>query len=1019
MEQRLCEVLEEKGGNYILPFMWQHGEEEALLREGVKKIRESGIRALCMESRPHPDFVGKLWWRDMDIVMDEAKKLGMRVWVLDDAQFPTGCVNRKVTADSPYRKVFLDYYHVDMLGPARHMGVIIDLKEGETLEAVTAGRWSGRRAEKMYGNSQKTVTGNSWPEGTTETLEEVIDLTDCVKGHFLYWDVPEGEWTVTVIKTTHEANNVRPNYMNIIDRDAVKFFLDTVYEPHYAHYGAEFGKVFAGFFSDEPEFGNVVEHHRIGHSQAPLPWCEELKGLLRKQWKEDYGRNLVSLFCDVEGLSPKTRVDFMNLATWLYNKNFCTQVGDWCRAHGVEYIGHVIEDSGCHARLGLGTGHYFRALWGQDMAGIDVVLQQIRPGYGERSFHTINGKRLYDGRFFHHGLASLAGSLAQLDEKKKGRAMCEMYGAYGWSEGLKLMKWLTDHMLVRGINWFVPHAFTMKDFPDPDCPPHFYARGNNPQFPYFKNLMEYTNRISHLLNGGCPVAEVGVFYNACAEWAGEYEPFENVGQLLNEAQISHMIIPEDVLRMENCREGRLKAGHVSCRILVFPYCEYLPEKVLDWCRYAEEQGMKIIFLKKAPRVAENGEVCEDAGLVLEEEELTFFLKEENAASIKCDTPQPYLRTMIYRQPGGTFYMLFNEDAGKRIITQASLPVYGMEKNERNMASTGLNGFDAAKCTGENDEQNTAVQSKEFVYNVWKYDGFDNSAGLLSSASLHTENAAEGEKAEKEHVKADREEIGRVQVPVNLAPYESCIFYVEKAEAYDSKIRKTVVLEKEKTVSAGEHTETKMAADAEAEKIVAASCDAQACMEKQKYRTVLGEPEKVPVGQNEAETVVLKDGWSVNLYSASGEKIYAGELEKLCDMTGPDRFPEFCGRMEYEISFDCPELVFGENGSVIPSTEPSEKELDEEDRTEKLTLTLDCGQVGEVMEAWLNGQPLGVRIAPPYVIEKDCGNLLHPGKNQLKVRVVNTLGHQERDLFSRSMPIEPSGLIGPVVLRVEK
>lgn len=83
----------------------------------------------------------------------------------------------------------------------------------------------------------------------------MTDLTDCVKGHFLYWDVPEGEWTVTVIKTTHEANNVRPNYMNIIDRDAVKFFLDTVYEPHYAHYGAEFGKVFAGFFSDEPEFG--------------------------------------------------------------------------------------------------------------------------------------------------------------------------------------------------------------------------------------------------------------------------------------------------------------------------------------------------------------------------------------------------------------------------------------------------------------------------------------------------------------------------------------------------------------------------------------------------------------------------------------------------------------------------------------------------------------------------------------------------------------------------------------------
>ena len=33
--------------------------------------------------------------------------------------------------------------------------------------------------------------------------------------------------------------------------------LDTVYEPHYAHYAAEFGQTIAGFFSDEPELGNV------------------------------------------------------------------------------------------------------------------------------------------------------------------------------------------------------------------------------------------------------------------------------------------------------------------------------------------------------------------------------------------------------------------------------------------------------------------------------------------------------------------------------------------------------------------------------------------------------------------------------------------------------------------------------------------------------------------------------------------------------------------------------------------
>jgi hypothetical protein len=74
-----------------------------------------------------------------------------------------------------------------------------------------------------------------------------------------------------------------------------------------------------------------------------------------------------------------------------------------------------------------------------------------------------------DSEFFHYGLAKLGVSLAHLDPKKQGRTMCEVYGAYGWTEGLKLMKWLTDHMLVRGVNYFVPHAFTQKAFPDPDC----------------------------------------------------------------------------------------------------------------------------------------------------------------------------------------------------------------------------------------------------------------------------------------------------------------------------------------------------------------------------------------------------------------------------------------------------------------------------------------------------------------------------------------------------------------------
>ena len=80
-----------------------------------------------------------------------------------------------------------------------------------------------------------------------------------------------------------------------------------------------------------------------------------------------------------------------------------------------------------------------------------------------------------------------------------------------------MMKWLIDYLLVRGINWFVPHAFS-PEFPDPDCPPHMGADGRDPQFGAFRELMAYTNRAAHLLSGGVHQAPAALLYHAEAEW---------------------------------------------------------------------------------------------------------------------------------------------------------------------------------------------------------------------------------------------------------------------------------------------------------------------------------------------------------------------------------------------------------------------------------------------------------------------------------------------------------------------
>ena len=118
MIQRLQELLENRGGSYILPFFWQHGEDEQTLREYMQAIYDSSIREVCVECRPHPDFCGPKWWRDMDVIMDEARRRGMRVWLLDDSHFPTGYANGGYEdADPALLKKYLHFVTADVDGP--------------------------------------------------------------------------------------------------------------------------------------------------------------------------------------------------------------------------------------------------------------------------------------------------------------------------------------------------------------------------------------------------------------------------------------------------------------------------------------------------------------------------------------------------------------------------------------------------------------------------------------------------------------------------------------------------------------------------------------------------------------------------------------------------------------------------------------------------------------------------------------------------------------------------------------
>lgn len=154
---------------------------------------------------------------------------------------------------------------------------------------------------------------------------------------------------------------------------------------------------------------------------------------------------------------------------------------------------------------------------------------------------------------------------------------------------------------------------------------------------------------------------------------------------------------------------------------------------------------------------------------------------------------------------------------------------------------------------------------------------------------------------------------------------------------------------------------------------------------------------------------LDDDWSIRFDGLGAPApIKTGRPGSLADNTDP-RVKYFSGKSIYRTTFTLP-------AGVKPGA----------------ALKLDLGQVGDVAEVVVNGKPAGIAWKPPY--EVDVGSLVAPGTNTVEVRVANLwvnrlIGDAQpgatkvtftaAPTYKADAPLRPSGLIGPVTLKVRR
>ena len=701
MDRRLQENLNNVQQDYIAPFLWLHNEDDELIINELQRIYECGIRSVCLESRTHEEFCRDDWWSDMQLIFDFCKSHDMHVWILDDKHFPTGYANGifEKEENKHLRPYAITEWHVDVPGPVTEGSVIVDRHAPSPDDEIIA-----VAAIKHVPNSDK--------------YSELIDITDGIHDGMVYFNLPEGMWRIVIMVKTRRGRAERHQpFMDVLNPVCTDMFIEEVYESHYKHFAQYFGNTFLGFFSDEPSYltnsGNsaLVYSPEMGVPFMHYPWSDGLKNGVT-----DTLGAYAGLWYDISGVSDKIRYDYMDTVTSMYHANFSGKLGRWCTDHGVMYIGHIIEDNNSHARTGNGPGHYFRALEGQHMSGIDVVLQQIVPGLTECSNIGCVSYRHMNNEFFNYYLAKLGSSFAHIDPKKKGRAMCEIFGAYGWAEGTKTMKYLMDHMLVRGINYYVPHAFSPKPN-DTDCPPNFYDSGNNPQYKFFAKNMDYLNRMCHMLSDGEHICNIAILYDAENRWVhGEFLPLEKIAKVLYDNSYDYDIVPMDYLD---------KVDAKKYKYLIVPYSAY-----------ANEEIVKKITDANMYTIVVHDDDCMQYSLPCHHvhlERLVSYLDDNKLRDVKSDYDGIYLRHYHYIRDGAHIYMFSNEDINNAIDAKLILSSFDGGKYIE------YDAFDnkavSKTSTGKIDLHLEPYHSVMIIFGDINYDGVDDYRSCKTSDAL--------------------------------------------------------------------------------------------------------------------------------------------------------------------------------------------------------------------------------------------------------------------------------------------
>jgi hypothetical protein len=515
------------------PLFWMHGDEkQETLENLIDKVAEGHNGILTAESRPHKDWLGEGWYRDVAVVLERAKKNNLQLMIFDDYWWPSQMMGGRVPQEYG----------------------------SKLLEAV---RWDAGSAEplKLPANLVRVLAAKRAGDDAFDGAS-LLDITAQVRDGVLQWQAPGAEWSVLAFGWKFKGKDGgQQKYISVDGADAacVDWFIKTVYQPHYDRFGKDFGKTIVGFFYDEPE--------------TQGDWGSDMLALAKERgW--DLNRFLVAYKFKLAGEEQAAGwYGYLNCFAEAWGRTMYGGMTKWCREHGVFSSGHFMEHHNDLFSRGMSGGNVFQLMKYSDMGCIDLVCEQVYPGQRNMGLYQ---------------MPKIASSISHVYDKKDDIAWTEIFGGYFQKLTYSDMKWLCDWHQVRGVNFMIPHSFNPRAPHDKDYPPYFYNAGFEPRWPLYRVWADYNNRLATLLIGGHHVAPVAQAYIGMSYHAGKTIRPEEATTALQDTLLDSDWVPYDALEAAAIvpsapqwgGRAALKIAKETFPVLILPAAEVVPYGVM-------------------------------------------------------------------------------------------------------------------------------------------------------------------------------------------------------------------------------------------------------------------------------------------------------------------------------------------------------------------------------------------------------------------------------------------------------